>query len=91
MSVKVNLAAPLAEEIGGVRTMEVEGKTVEEVLRNLTGAYEPLQQLLWRKNGEFNPVLVVFRNKDDIRGLQGIATPVEGGDEIAIITALDGG
>ena len=91
MSIKVSLGAPLAEEIGGLRTMEMEGATVGEVLRNLTGAHEPLERLLWRKSGEFNPILVVFRNKDDVRGLEGMDTPVQAGDELTVISGLEGG
>ncbi len=91
MSVRVSLAAPLAEHAGGLRDLEIEGATVGEVLRNLTGAHKTLARLLWRENGEFNPVLVVFRNQDDVRVKQGMDTPVTEGDEIAIISALDGG
>jgi molybdopterin converting factor small subunit len=91
MKVKVTLAAPLAEHIGGTRHLEAEGETVEDVLRKVTDAYERLAHLIWREGGELNPLLVVFRNHDDIRGLAGLATRVETGDEIAVISALEGG
>ncbi len=91
MSVRVALAAVLADLIGGRRYLDVEGATVDEVLHNLSGEHEALAHLLWKESGEFNPILVVFLNKQVIRAGQGMDSPVKPGDQIAIISSLGGG
>jgi molybdopterin converting factor small subunit len=91
VTVKVALAPPLADAIGGQRSLQLEGGTVGEVLRNLTERHTSLARLLWRDGEALNPMLAVFRNQDDIRTLEGLATPLQPGDEVAVISALDGG
>lgn len=91
MSVHVSLAALLAERIGEPKELELDGTSVEEVLRNLSGRYAALTPLLWKASGEFNPLLVVFLNNTDIRGLQGLATPLNPGDRLTVVSALEGG
>ena len=91
MTVEVALAPVLANAIGGERTLQLEGGTVGEVLRNLTEQHTSLARLLWRDGEALNPMLAVFRNRDDIRTLEGLATPLQPGDEVAVISAAEGG
>ncbi len=91
MTVKVTLAPALADAIGGERTLQMEGSTVGEVLRDLGEQHAPLARLLWRDGDALNPMLAVFRNRDDVRALEGLATRVQPGDEVAVISAADGG
>lgn len=88
---RIALAHLLAEQIGGADTVEVEAATVEEALRALTQAHPALAALVWRPDGSFNDQLVAFRNRDDVRRLQGLATPLRPGDELVLITAVEGG
>jgi len=91
VTVEVTLASALADVIGGKRTLQIEGSTVGEVLRVLGERHAPLARLLWRDGDALNPMLAVFRNRDDIRALEGLATPVRPGDEVAVIPAAEGG
>ena len=91
MSVRVALAALLAERIGEPKELELEGASVEEALRDLSGRYDALAPLLWKPSGEFNPLLVVFLNKTNIRDLEGLATPLKPGDQLTVVSALEGG
>jgi molybdopterin synthase sulfur carrier subunit len=91
VTVEVTLAPALAEVIGGERSLQLEGGTVGEVLRVLGERHPPLARLLWRDGEALNPMLAVFRNRDDVRALDGLATPVRPGDELAVISAADGG
>ena len=90
MTIKVTLNTALAELADGNTTFHLEGATVLEALRNLAAAQPPLAALLWRGEG-LNTMLVAFRNQDDIRQLQGLETPLANGDELALITAIEGG
>jgi molybdopterin converting factor small subunit len=89
--VEVTLAPVLADAIGGERNLQIEGSTVGEVLRHLGERHAPLARLLWRDGDALNSMVAVFRNRDDIRALEGLATPVRPGDEVAVISAADGG
>ena len=90
MTIKVTLAAALAELVEGNTTFHLEGVTAREALRQLAVAHPPLADLLWRGD-RLNPMLVAFRNQDNIRQLQGLDTPLADGDELALITAIEGG
>jgi molybdopterin converting factor small subunit len=91
MTVKVALAPALGERIGGRSTVEVEGVTVSEALLHLTERFPALDALVWREGDEFNPFLVVFLNDQDIRDLEGLRTSLRDGDELTLISALEGG
>jgi len=91
VTVKVTLARSLADAIGGEHTLQMEGSTVGEVLRDLGERHPPLARLLWRDGDALSPMLAVFRNRDDVRTLEGLATPVRPGDEVAVIPAAEGG
>jgi molybdopterin converting factor small subunit len=79
-----------AERIGGVNSVDVPAATVESALRALTDRHPDLTTLVWAKDGALNPVMVVFLNERQL-GAEEIVTPVESGDEIDIVPALEGG
>jgi molybdopterin converting factor small subunit len=79
-----------AERIGGASTVDVLAATVESSLRALTDRHPTLTPLVWAKDGALNPVIVVFLNDRQL-GVGEIGTPVEPGDEIDIVPALEGG
>ena len=78
-----------AERIGGVNAVDVQGATVESSLRALTDRHPSLAPLVW-KDGALNTVMVVFLNDRQL-GAAEIGTSVVPGDEIDIISALEGG
>jgi molybdopterin converting factor small subunit len=90
MTLRIALAHVLAEQIGGEDSVEVGGATVGEALQALTARHPQLASLVWRE-GRFNDQLVAFLNRDDVRRLQAMETPVRPGDELMLITAVEGG
>jgi molybdopterin converting factor small subunit len=80
----------LAERIGGVSAVDVQGATVESSLRALTDRHPDLTPLVWAKDGALNSVMVLFLNDRQL-GATEIGTPVAPGDEIDIVPALEGG
>lgn len=91
MTLRVSLANILADRIGGAAEVEVEGATVEAALEDLTRRYPPLEALVWKSGGVFNDQLVLFRNGEDVRRLEGLRTPLNPADELMLITAVEGG
>ena len=79
-----------AERIGGINSVDVQGATVESSLRALTDLHPTLTTLVWAKDERLNPVMVVFLNDRQL-GVAEIGTPVEPGDEIDIVSAVEGG
>ena len=79
-----------AERIGGVSSVDVSASTVESALRSLTDRHPALTPLVWAKDGALNPVMVVFLNDHQL-GAAELATPVGPGDEIDIVSAVEGG
>ena len=79
-----------AERIGGVNSVDVPAATVEAALRALTDRHPNLTPLVWAKDGALNPVIVVFLNDRQLGAVE-IGTPVGPGDEIDIVSALEGG
>ena len=79
-----------AERIGGVNSVDVQGVTVESSLRALTAQHPTLTPLVWGKDGALNAVMVVFLNDRQLAAAE-LGTPVAAGDEIDIVSALEGG
>jgi len=79
-----------AERIGGVTAVDVQGATVESSLRALTARHPALSPLVWAKDGGLNAVMVLFLNDRQLGGAE-IETAVAPGDEIDIVSALEGG
>ena len=79
-----------AERIGGVSTVDVQAATVELALRALTDRHPNLMPLVWAKDSALNPVMVVFLNERQL-GAAEMGTAVAPGDEIDIVSALEGG
>jgi molybdopterin converting factor small subunit len=87
---RIRFTTLFAERIGGVSTVDVAATTVESALRALTDRHDVLTPLVWTKAGALNPVMVVFLNDRQLAASE-IGTPVASGDEIDIVSALEGG
>ena len=79
-----------AERIGGVSAVDVQAATIESALRALTDRHPSLMPLVWAKDGALNPVMVLFLNDRQLPAEE-IGAPVGPGDEIDIVSALEGG
>ncbi|HBO89981.1 MAG TPA: hypothetical protein DD460_04465 [Acidobacteria bacterium] len=89
MSITVSFPALFSERIGGVESVDLEGDTVEATLRALTERYAELGSLVW-KSLNLNPVLAVFLNGRQLKSDE-LDVKVRAGDEITILSALEGG
>lgn len=86
MTVTILLPSLLATQAGGVKRFEVDGPTVEAALRAL-----PVADLLFDHDGTLRPLVNVYVDGDDVRGGDGIATQLAGGETVRIIAAVAGG
>jgi len=61
------------------------------VLDSLVGSYPSLRDQLFTEDGELNRFVNVYVNGQDVRYLDGRATPVADRDEVRLLPAMAGG
>ncbi len=91
MSVTVRVPTTLRTLTAGSAEVAVDGRTVAEVLDGLEGAPPGFKERLLDDDGQLRRFVNVFVADDDVRFLQGLATPVSDGETVAIIPAVAGG
>ena len=91
MAVKVFIPTPLRVYTDHNATVEVEGKTVEEVLRNLTSKFGEIQRHLYAENGNLRSYVNVYVNDEDIRYLEREKTHLKESDTLSIVPSIAGG
>jgi sulfur-carrier protein len=91
MSVVVKIPTQLRNAAGGEAEAEVEGATVQEVLNGLFERHEELRDRISDEDGTLRRFVNVYLAGEDIRFLDGLATPVKDGSELTILPAVAGG
>ena len=91
MSVPVRIPAQLRTLTGGESRVDVEGATVGEVLKALDATYPGFGDRLFDEGGALRRFVNVFLDEEDVRFLDGLATPVTDGQTISIVPAVAGG
>jgi molybdopterin converting factor small subunit len=91
MSVKVRVPTQLRTLTGGVGEVDVEGTTVGEVLKALDAANPGFAERLFDDAGGLRRFVNVFLADEDVRFLDGLATPVADGQTVSIVPAVAGG
>jgi molybdopterin synthase sulfur carrier subunit len=89
--VKVKIPGPLRKLVGGKDEIEVEAKTIKEVIEKLGEINPEIKARILDENGEVRRFINIYLNNEDIRFLKGINTDIKNGDEISIIPAIAGG
>ncbi|MDQ3850275.1 MAG: MoaD family protein [Actinomycetota bacterium] len=90
MAVTVKIPTQLRDAAGGASAVEVEGTTVGEALESVFAAHGELRDRIYA-DGELRRFVNVYVNGEDIRFLDGLATPVPAGQELTILPAVAGG
>jgi sulfur-carrier protein len=91
MSVLVKIPTQLRAAAGGEAETNVEGATVQEVLDGLFERHGELRARLYDEQGGLRRFVNVYVAGEDIRFLDGLATPVSDGAELTILPAVAGG
>ncbi len=91
MSVVVKIPTQLRSAAGGESEAEVSGATVQEVLDGLFERHQELRGRIADEDGSLRRFVNVYLAGEDIRFLEGLATPVSDGAELTILPAVAGG
>jgi molybdopterin synthase sulfur carrier subunit len=90
MAIQVEVSSTLRNLVGA-RSVESEGSTVGEVLKNLDSQYPGFKDQISDGNGQLHRFVNIYLNDEDVRYLQALDTPLKEGDVVSILPALAGG
>ena len=91
MAVTVKIPTQLRAATGGAAEASVQGQTVGEALAALYAQHDGLRDRIAGEDGELRRFVNVYLAGEDIRFLDGLATPVPEGSELTILPAVAGG
>jgi molybdopterin converting factor small subunit len=87
----VYIPAVLRPNVGGAKSIEIEGDSIRSVVGGLIERHPSLGGQLLTDEGDLNRFVNVYVNGQDVRYLAGLDTPVAGTDEVRLLPAMAGG
>jgi molybdopterin converting factor small subunit len=91
MSVHVRIPTILRNYTQGASEVTAEGATLAEVLDDLEANHGGIKARVLDDGGEIRRFVNVYVGNDDVRFLDGLASPTPDGAQISIIPAVAGG
>jgi len=91
MPVRILIPTPLRPYTAHQAAVEVEGRTVGEILQQLTERHVDLRPHLFRDDGRLRSFVNLYVNDEDIRQLGGEDTVVSERDTVSIVPSVAGG
>jgi molybdopterin synthase sulfur carrier subunit len=91
LSVTVILPHVLRTKVGNRKSVTVTGNTIREVIQALDRDYPGLEFNICYETGELRPYVNIFLNRESIRYLQDLDTPVTPGAIVHILQSVAGG
>ncbi len=91
MTVKVLIPTPLRRFTGETGLIELEAKTVAEVLEAIDHQYPGFRNRLLNEDGQLRRFFNIYVDGEDVRFLQDLATTIPSGAEVSIVPAISGG
>ena len=87
----VFIPSVLRANVGGVKSLQLEGETIRALVGALVGQHPSLGSQLLTEDGDLNRFVNVYVNGQDVRYLAGLDTPVAAADEVRLLPAMAGG
>ena len=91
MAVSVYVPTPFRRLTGNRATVEAHGRDVAELLEDLDARYPGFRALIYDEHNQIPAHINIYVNSKEISTLEGTATPLQEGDQVAVIPALAGG
>jgi|SRR6187551_2229806 sulfur-carrier protein len=90
MSITVRIPTPLRTLTAGQETVQVEGKSVRDLVDSLESAHPGMKDRLMDDKG-VRRFVNLYVGDEDIRFLDGLETELKDGEEVSIVPAIAGG
>lgn len=87
----VRIPAPLRKLTGDQRVVQASGATLVDLVADLERRFPGIKGRIMNADGQVHSFVNIFVDDQDVRFLQGLATPLREEAEIAIIPAMAGG
>ena len=91
MAVTVYIPTPFRRLTGNKQSVEAQGCDVASLVDDLERQYPGMKGVLYNEREEFPDYINVYVNNKEVTSLQGKATRLQEGDEVALIPAMAGG
>ncbi len=88
---KVIIPTPLRQYAGKQEAIDLQAKTIGDLLTELTTQHSDLRRHLYTDDGRLRSFVNVYLNDEDIRYLQKENTPVQENDVVSIVPSIAGG
>jgi len=89
VSVRVRLPSAIYRSAEVI--VDVDAVTIEELLEILSEKTGKDLKRLMIRDGDLNPLVIVFVNGKNVRHDKGLKTTVKSGDEVSVVPAVAGG
>jgi sulfur-carrier protein len=90
-SIVVTIPTPLHRAAGGRGELVAEGETVADALAALRRDHPAVARLFLKETCEPRGAVRLALNGSDVKVLQGLATPLNEGDRLAVVLLVAGG
>jgi sulfur-carrier protein len=91
VAVSIRIPTPMRNLTGGASTVSVEATTLSEAIKALDAAHPGVAERVLDDTGALRRFVNVYVGEEDVRFLDGLATPLSDGASISIIPAVAGG
>jgi molybdopterin synthase sulfur carrier subunit len=91
VAVTIRIPTPMRNLTGGESTVSVDAATVAEAIKALDVAHPGVAERVLDDTGALRRFVNVYVGDEDVRFLDGLATPLAEGASISIIPAVAGG
>jgi len=87
----IRIPTPLRPYVNGQTEIPVQGSTVADAVENLLTQYPAMRPHLTNTDGQLRPFVNLFLGENNVRDLQGLATPLNDNDRLMLIPSIAGG
>ena len=87
----ISVPASLRQFTMGRAVVHATGASIRDLLADLERQYPGVHVRLCDEHGNLQKFIALFVNGRDIRTLEGVGTPLRGGEELVIVAAIAGG
>jgi molybdopterin synthase sulfur carrier subunit len=91
MAINVRIPQPLRGLTGNQSVVTAEGTSLSACIDHLDAAFPGVRERVMDETGQLRRFVNVYINGDDVRFIDGLASPLKDGDEVSIVPAVAGG